>query len=175
VIYRDDLPSLSISRLRAQNVITPATMAFLVRLGPIEQNVSVYLRRFPNGGSWSFFGCPTCSRWVRTLRLLGDEIVCRSCLERRRIRWRAAASLSRRQRAEHRIPKLKAMLESEAPLRLKPALEWSTMEKRLRLEATLRECEFRAVRKVEAKVEATLDPCDEAGFVVPRRWSDRWR
>jgi hypothetical protein len=171
MVYRDDLPTLSISRLRAAGVVTPETRTFLVQLGRIEQNVSVHLRRFPNGGSWSFFACPTCARWVRTLRLLGDEIVCRSCCERRGVRHRAAAALSRRQRAEHRIPKLKAMLESPVPLRLKPALLWSTMEKRLRHEATLRECEFRAARK--AKVEAAPDPCDNPDFVVPRRWRDR--
>jgi hypothetical protein len=171
VIYRDDLPSLSISRLRAQNVITPATTAFLVRLGPVEQTVSVHLHKFPNGGGWSFFGCPTCSRQARTLRLLGEEIVCRSCLERRRIRWRAAASLSRRQRAEHRIPKLRAKLESPVPLRLKPALRWALMERKLRLEARLRECEFRVVRKANANVVA--DPADDPTFAVPRRWRDR--
>jgi hypothetical protein len=49
--------------------------------------------------------------------------------------------MSVRQRAEHRIPKLRAMLESEAPLRLKPVL-WGKMERRKRLEAALRRCEF---------------------------------
>jgi hypothetical protein len=129
--------------------------------------------RFPNGGGWSFFVCP-CGRRCRALRLLEGAVVCRNCCERRRIRWRAS-SMSRRQRAEHRIPKLKAMLESPAPLRLKPALKWSAMEKRLRHEATLRECEFRAVRKVKAEVEAAPDPAGEPGFRVPRRWRDRWR
>jgi hypothetical protein len=171
VIYRDDLPALSISRLRAEGVITPATTAFLVSLGPVERIVGVHHRKFPNGGGWSFFGCPTCARQARTLRLLGEEIVCRSCLERRRIRWRAAASLSRRQRAEHRIPKLRAKLESPVPLRLKPALRWALMERKLRLEARLRECEFRVVRKANANVVA--DPADDPTFAVPRRWRDR--
>jgi hypothetical protein len=45
------------------------------------------------------------------------------------------------QRAEHRIPKLRAKLESEVSLRLKPHL-LGTMEKRKRLEAALRRCEF---------------------------------
>jgi hypothetical protein len=46
-----------------------------------------------------------------------------------------------RQRAEHRIPKLRAMLESDVSLRLKPHL-WGKMERRKRLEAALRGCEF---------------------------------
>jgi hypothetical protein len=46
-----------------------------------------------------------------------------------------------RQRAEHRIPKLRAMLESDVSLRLKPHL-WGTMERRSRLEAALRRAEY---------------------------------
>ena len=139
--YRDDLPTVSISPLRAQGVITPATTAFLVQLGHVEQNVSVHLRKFPSGGSWSWFGCPTCGKWVRTLRLLGDEIVCRDCCERRRVRHRAC-TMSVRQRAERRIPQLRAMLASKTQLRLKPSTLWGTMERRKRLEAALKRCEF---------------------------------
>jgi hypothetical protein len=46
-----------------------------------------------------------------------------------------------RRRAEHRIPKLRAMLESEQSLRLKPVL-WGTMERRKRFEAALARCEY---------------------------------
>ena len=138
--YRDDLPSVSISRLRALGVITAETTMFRVQLGHVEQNVSVHLRRFPSGGSWSWFGCPTCGKWARTLRLHLDDIVCPGCCKRRGIRHRCEP-MSVRQRAEHRIPKLRAMLESKESLRLKPVL-WGTMERRKRLEAALRRCEF---------------------------------
>ena len=111
-----------------------------VQLGHVEQNVSVHLRRFPSGGSWSWFGCPTCGKWVRTLRLHFDDIVCPGCCKRRGIRPRGD-SLSVRQRAELRIPKLKAMLESKTSLRLKPVL-WGKMERRKRHEAALARCEF---------------------------------
>jgi hypothetical protein len=141
VLTRDDLPSLSISRLRASGVITAETTTFRVKLGHVEQNVSVHLRKFPRcGGSWSWFGCPTCGRWGRVLWLLGDEIVCWACCERRR-------GLGRRRRAEARIVKLRAMLESPVSLRLKPQL-WDTMEKRSRHEAALREAEFRVARRI---------------------------
>ena len=45
------------------------------------------------------------------------------------------------QRAERRILKLRAMLESETSLRLKPVL-WGKMERRKRLEAALARAEF---------------------------------
>jgi DNA-directed RNA polymerase subunit RPC12/RpoP len=143
--YRDDLPAISISRLRAMDVITAETTEYVVRLGHVEKNVSVHLRKFPSGGSWSWFGCPTCGKWVRTLRLHLDDIVCPSCCTRRGIRPRTS-TLSVRQRAEHRIQKLSAKLESAESLRLKPHL-WGKMERRSRLEAALRRAEYVAYRQ----------------------------
>jgi hypothetical protein len=49
--------------------------------------------------------------------------------------------MSPRQRAEHRIPKLRAILESVESLRLKPHL-WGTMERRSRLAAALPRAEL---------------------------------
>ena len=138
--FADDLPAVKISRLRALGLITAETKEFLVRLGGVEQSVDLVLRRFPNRGSWSLFVCPTCSRWVQVLRALDGALVCRECCRRRGIRPRGDP-LSVKQRAELRIPKLKAMLESKESLRLKPHL-WGTMERRSRLEAALRKAEL---------------------------------
>jgi hypothetical protein len=74
------------------------------------------------------------------LRLLGGGVVCARCLTQRGVRCRSE-SMSPRQRAENRIPKLRAMLESKESLRLKPVL-WGTMERRKRHEAALRRAEF---------------------------------
>jgi hypothetical protein len=35
-VFQDDLPSISISRLRATGVINPETTEFVVRLGDVE-------------------------------------------------------------------------------------------------------------------------------------------
>ena len=142
VVYRDDLPAVSISRLRALDIITAEMTEFVVRLGHIEKTVSLHLRKWPSGGSWSWFGCPTCGKWARTLRLHLNNIVCPSCCTRRGIRPRAS-TLSRRQRASRRIPQLRAMLETETSLRLKSHhLRYSKLERRKRLEAALARCEF---------------------------------
>ena len=47
-------------------IITPETTTFLVQLGHVEQNVSVHLRRFPNGGSWSLV-------WMPDVRQVGED------------------------------------------------------------------------------------------------------
>ena len=142
---------------------------FRVHLGHVEQNVSVHLRRFPSGGSWSWFGCPTCGKWARTLRLHLDEIVCPDCCKRRGVRQRADTMSVRKRAGRMRIPKLRAMLESKESLRLKPVLR-GTMERRSRLEARLRECEFRAVhgRRASGKNLVVDDPCNESGFPCRR-------
>jgi hypothetical protein len=140
-IFQEDLPSVNISRLRATGVITAETATFVVCLGGVEQTVGVELRRFPGGGNWSRFVAPCCGWKVRMLRLLDGALVCTRCCARRGATWRSWL-MSRKQRAEHRVPKLKVMLESETSLRLKPVL-WGKLERRSRLEAALREAEFR--------------------------------
>jgi hypothetical protein len=138
--FVDDLPCVSVSRLRALGVITSETTEFLVRLGDVEQTVVVTERRFPRGGSWSLFVCPSCGGNVRLLRLLDGALLCARCCIRRGAGCRAWP-MSRRQRAEHRIQKLRAMLETPVSLRLKPHL-WGKMERRSRLEAALARCEL---------------------------------
>jgi hypothetical protein len=159
---------LWICRLRAPGLVTSEMETFLVQLGHVEQVVGVYLRKFPNGGSWSLFICPTCGRRARTLRSLEGAVVCRSCCERRGVRHRACA-MSPRQRAEHRIPKLKAMLESKTPLRLKPSTLWGTMEKRARHTAALQRAEFIVAQQGRPrKTKAIANPCDELDFKAPK-------
>jgi hypothetical protein len=67
-------------------------------------------------------------------------VVCWRCCVSRGVRYRSEP-MSVRRRAEHRIPKLRAKLESAESLRLKPHL-WGKMERRSRLEAALRRAEL---------------------------------
>ena len=168
---QDDLRKIAISRLRATGIVTAEMSKFVVCFGDVVVDVGLTHRHFPNGGSWSFFTAPCCGRRVRTLRLLDGAMVCRWCCIARGVRPRADP-VSVKKRAEMRIPKLKAMLESEASLRLKPAL-YGKMERRSRMEAALREAEFRVaqsgIRKAKARAERIEDPCDEADFKPPRR------
>jgi hypothetical protein len=70
-LFQDDLPFVSISRLRASGVVTSETMSVEVVLGEgnegLRREVKVVHRRFPNGGEWSFFLCPVCERPARIL------------------------------------------------------------------------------------------------------------
>ena len=139
-VFQDDLPSVGISRLRACGVITAEMTRATIGFANVKVEVDLSLQKFPNGGSWSLFLCPSCGRKARTLRLLEGCVFCWRCCVSRGVRYRCEPMGSRR-RAEHRIPKLRAKLESAASLRLKPHL-WGTMERRSRLEAALQRAEL---------------------------------
>jgi hypothetical protein len=73
-LFQDDLPTTpTISRLRASGVVTAETRSVIVAIGEGEsafaREVRVTHQLFPNGGSWSFFVCPTCGRRARVLKL----------------------------------------------------------------------------------------------------------
>ena len=134
--YADDLPTISISRLRAEGVITIENSEFVVRLGDVEETVGVKARRFPNGGSWSSFVSPCCGVQVRLLKLLNGRLLCCRCVRARGVLYRCDPMGAWR-RAALRVPKLREWLDSTEPLRLKPATLWGTMERRSQHEASL--------------------------------------
>lgn len=140
MVFQDDLPSISVSRLRALGVVTATMTRTCISIDDVEVEVGLQLVRFRNGNSWSFFLCPHCGRRARTLKLFEGCVLCWRCCHRRGARYRVRMMSSRRC-AEYRIPKLRAMLESTESLRLKPHL-WGTMERRGRLEAALRRAEY---------------------------------
>jgi hypothetical protein len=141
----DDLPHVSASRLRAAGLIRSDDMTAAVAFpdGP-SFLVGLQHRRFPNGGGWSFFVCP-CGRRCRTLRLHQGGLACKHCLEAKGLRYRVE-DLSRPERAAHVASRLKPRLLSPSPARLKPHLRWSKLERRVRLEAVLRRCEYTVSR-----------------------------
>jgi hypothetical protein len=73
--------SESVSRLRAEGNVNADMTSVWIGFGAIEIKREVRLehRRFPNGGSWSFFLCPRCERRVRRLRLNDGRPMCSRC------------------------------------------------------------------------------------------------
>jgi hypothetical protein len=160
--FIDDLPSISISRLRALGVVTAETTKFTVRLGDAEQVFGVTLRKFPAcGGSWSFFTCG-CGRRARVLRALNGKIMCRYCCIARGVRFRCEPTGSR-QRAAMRVPKLLAMLDADKPLRLNRSTMTSTMERRTRHEAALQRCMLIVKRHELAALEKAIEKTKPKG------------
>jgi hypothetical protein len=127
-LTKDDLPAISVSRLRARGLVTPAMTSVILKVAELEATIAVTHTTFPNGGGWSWFVCPQCQHRTRTLRLTEDNrLVC----------WRCDGLLYRCQQHDRSltIARLKALLYGP-PARLKP--RWLTMDRRRRLEASLR-------------------------------------
>ena len=141
----DDFPCVSASRLRALGEIRSDMKTVAIRF-PAGDTFTVDLQhvRFPNGGGWSFFQCP-CGRRARTLRLHDGAVACKHCLEAKGLRYRVE-DLTKPERAAHVASRLKPRLASASPARLKPHLRYSKLERRGRLEAALRRCEYTASR-----------------------------
>ena len=131
----DDLPAVSVSRLRALGDLTADTKTTTVNFSDVEFVVALSLRRFPNGGSWSFFLCP-CGRRARILRLFEGGLACRSCLADRGLRPRVQL-IAAHKRAAYHAPRILARLNSNTPARLFPR-PGRKLDRRANLEAKLR-------------------------------------
>jgi hypothetical protein len=109
-VFRENLPTVKIPRLRALGFITAEMTEAVVSFdNGVELIVGLHHIRFPNGGSWSFALCPACGQKARCLRLLFGQPLCTRCLNRHGVRGRLEP-MSVRQRAAVRAPELKARL-----------------------------------------------------------------
>jgi hypothetical protein len=77
-LTQDDCPSISVSRLRALGEVTEDMGSVRVEIAGVSRKVRLSHMRFPNGGGWSFFICPSCGREARVLKLL-EKIACWRC------------------------------------------------------------------------------------------------
>jgi hypothetical protein len=112
--------SPSVSRLRAEGKITADMTSVWIGFGAIELKREVRLahRRFPNGGSWSFFQCPRCERRVRRLRLNDGRPMCsRCCGNFHRISY--GSPEEREAARERRIERLRKLIDG-GPARVNP-------------------------------------------------------
>ena len=118
------LASVSVSRMRASGVVTSETTLVDIVFGEgkdgLRREVKVIHRRFPNGGEWSFFLCPVCSRTARVLRL-HDKPMCRRCCLRQGIGYRVSSGspVERDVARVARLQKLRELLDG-GPVRLRP-------------------------------------------------------
>ena len=139
--FQDDLLEVSVSRLRASGAITADATSVVVSFGQgddaLRREVRVVHRKFPNGGSWSLFLCPTCGRRVRKLKL-HERVMCWRCCVQSGLGYRISdGSAAERAKARaRRTERLQAQLLG-GPLRLRPR-PGRVMDRRGALELRLR-------------------------------------
>ena len=105
-----------------------------VTIAGVSREVGLWHLRFPNGGGWSFFLCPSCGRRARVLKLF-EKIGCRRCTcsgsSSRPLPWRIDLGDRTLQ-----IERLRQRL-SGVPARVKPR-PGRTLDRRWRTEQALR-------------------------------------
>jgi hypothetical protein len=150
----DELPGVSVSRMRASGAIGPDTKTTTIAFGDVAFVVGLALRRFPNGGGWSFFVCP-CGRRARILRLFEGGLACCRCLKARGLHARVEMIRTER-RAAYLARKRLASLNSDAPARLHPR-PGRTLDRRANLELALNRSLIVARRAKIAQFEKDLN------------------
>jgi hypothetical protein len=131
---QDDCPSISVSRLRALGEVTEDMARVRVTIAGVSREVLLWHLRFPNGGGWSFFLCPSCGRRARVLKL-NERIACWRCTRSGFPPQRLFYRVELGDRAQ-RIERLRQRL-SGAPARVKPR-PGRTLDRRWRTEQALK-------------------------------------
>ena len=147
VVFIDDLPSVSISPLRATRAVLPTDEFAWVQVGGEDFKLRLHQRELMHGVRFTYFLCPRgCGRKARKLWLLGaGQLACCRCCNAAGIRYRIEHMTPSR-RAEYRAPRLRAMLSSLTPLTSKVGKNRMWMQRRRSLERALVLCELRLRR-----------------------------
>ena len=126
-----------------------------VTIAGVSREVGLWHLRFPNGGGWSFFLCPSCGRRARVLKLF-EKIGCRRCTcsgsPSRPLPWRIDLGDRTLQ-----IERLRQRLEG-GPARVKPR-PGRTIDRRWRTEQALR----RALIAERSRVKGAQDALAKEG------------
>jgi hypothetical protein len=123
--FFDEFTSVRVSRLRASGVIDPAKRQAVIPF-PDRTNklIGTAHTRLKYGGGWSYFICPKCAKLAVTLYLIDSKPLCRRCCEGMNIKDRSKWGMGREERmraADQQLDQIIAKLETNEPLRFKPA------------------------------------------------------
>ena len=122
--FLDQYPKIRVSRFRATGVVDPAKRYALIPVGERTKLLYTAHVRFPNGGGWSYFICPKCTRRAVTLYLIEDAPRCVRCCHALNIWHRSRYGFGRAERLRERdkhLDCMQAQLDTTTPLRFKPA------------------------------------------------------
>jgi hypothetical protein len=122
--FFDEFPKLRVGRFRALNIVDPSKAYALIPVGERQKLIGTAHVRFPNGGGFSYFVCPSCAKLAQTLYLIDNAARCRRCCHALNIVDRSAWGFGRTERLLARdqyLDELIRKLATKEPLMLKPA------------------------------------------------------
>jgi hypothetical protein len=144
VVFIDDLPSVSISPLRATRAVLPTDQFAWVHVEGEDFKLHLHQRELMHGVRFTI-SCVRLGAGEKRENfgsLEPGQVACCRCCKAAGIRYRIE-HMSPSRRAEYRAPRLRAMLSSPTPL-MKNRRNHQRMERRAALEAALIQCELKA-------------------------------
>jgi hypothetical protein len=96
----------------------------VIAFGDKQKLIGTAHVHFPNGGGYSYFRCPKCDRLAGILYLVDDAPLCVRCCAAMAIAYRTGMGFGRSERRQARDKALDLLItkvETDKPLRLKPA------------------------------------------------------
>ena len=77
--FLDEFECVKIPRLRATGVVQLDAVSAVIPFGSKQKLIGLAHVRFRDGGSWSLFRCPKCTRRANRLWLIEDRPLCAKC------------------------------------------------------------------------------------------------
>ena len=123
--FTDEFPSVRVSRFRANGTIDPAKRNAIIAFPDGSTKlIGVGHTHLKHGGGWSYFICPKCAALAQTLYSINDKPLCWRCCDKLNVRHRGKWGMGREERlraADQQLDRIIAKLETNEPLRFKPA------------------------------------------------------
>jgi hypothetical protein len=122
--FFDEFESVKASYFRGRDIIDPKKNTAIIPLGGKDRLIATKHTWFAKGGGWSYFVCPRCGERAGKLYLIDDAPRCVTCCDAMNIKHRSKWSLTRDERrraGDQRLDQLIAKVETDKPLRHKPA------------------------------------------------------
>jgi hypothetical protein len=123
--FLDEFECVKIPRLRAMGVVDPfRPQALIPWPGGKTKLIGVAHIHHKHNGSWSFFICPGCAKLAQTLYSIDDKPLCWRCCDKLNVRHRGKWGMGREERmraADQHLDQIIGKLETNEPLRFKPA------------------------------------------------------
>ena len=126
--FFDEFLCVKIPRLRATGVVQLDAPHAIIQVGDRQKLIGLAHTKFTNGGSWSYFRCPTCGRRANRLWLIEDKPLCARCCNGLNIWHRTKWGFGRCERLKAKdraLDELIAKLDTAVPLRFnRPPKHW---------------------------------------------------
>jgi hypothetical protein len=122
--FFDAFESVKASYFRGRDIIDPKKNTAIIPLGGKDRLIGTKHTWFANGGGYSYFVCPGCARRASRLYLIDDAPRCVKCCAAMNIRHRSVWGLGRDERRrcqDEHLNQIIAKLETDKPLKFKPA------------------------------------------------------